>query len=700
MSTPFKTMLAAAVALLACVPALAGSEIALSSKLIGARIDAKTAGIISISNLSSGESHAVKSDNCRIETDRGPIDLGAARWTVTSTRRNSCSFVTDAGGIEVKRVYAIHPERGYFDRSLTLTNNSGSDVVLKHITGVDLQFAEPFISADFHTDNTTYANSVNVFLRAPRGTLCVGLKYPYFKSQSTITHTALVYEPNYRIKPGETLELPAMFCAACKRTGYKCRKQLDTIQPRILTKTQEIMDVAEVEAMQRVVGDYVTQEPLPAPGYVIALDAWWALNSLDTKMGEKEVQSYAGVVDKVKKAGCIDLLLPAACWIGLQQFGHESPEISAIGDDAVFPVNPYVRTVLDRIKSAGLLTACYCQGNISQVGYRADKPEWKIQPGSGYNCHANPAYEGWFFRLICNTIDTCGLSRFSWDYDWMLQHPVCNDTSHGHEPGNVEFAQYKNVTSTVQRLRKRYPNIQLCAFWGLKEGNPWSLKGISSQENLYENASPAYLPPDLSCADDQRFQHWYNHNYRFLPTYTNMAQINFKKDHKGNLYSVMSALSSSTHASMCDWVDFSSQEEADKIFGPLRYWKKWASGHYAYLSNCVDLFGQPCRKGGIDGTAHILGDRGFIFVFNPTAEAHWGSIPLNGLIGVEKGARYSLDEISTGNAKRMGVYGRGDQFQFQILPDSAMLIELKPSDEPLNKTSVPENVPVQQAFTW
>lgn len=694
------TVLSCAFALLASVASPASDQIVLRSDAITVTISTKTAGVVSIDNNASDESHPVRADSCRIETDGGVVDLGSAKWKTAAADRRSCTFVTQANGLYVTRVYTIYPGRGYFDRSLTVSNRGGSAVLLKRITDADLEFASSFLSADYHTDNTDYANSVNVFLRAPRGTLCVGLTYPYFTSHSTRTHASLSYEPNYRLKPGETLDLPTAFCAASERTGYKLRKQIDTIKPRILTTAQEIMDIAEAGAMQRVVEDYVRQEPLPAPGYVVALDAWWALNSLDRKMGEKEVESYNGVISKVKQAGCIDLLLPAACWIGIQQFAQESPEICGIGDDAVFPINPYVRTVVDRIKAAGLLTACYCQGNIPQGGgYRADKPEWKIEPGSGYNCHANPEYEDWFYRLISNTIDTCGLSRFSWDYNWMRERPVvCNNTRHGHEPGNVEFAQYRNVTSVVQRLRKRYPNIQLCAFWGLKEGNPWSLKGISSQENFYENHSAAYNPPDLSSADDLRFQHWYNHNYRFLPTYTNMAQINFAKEAKGNLYSILSCLSASTHASVCDWVQFDTQEEADKIFGPLRYWKKWASEHYSFLRDRVDLFGQPCRKDGIDGTAHILGDRGFIFIFNPTSGAHWGSIPLNELIGLEKGARYSLDEISTGQPKRMAVLSRGDALLFQIQPNSAMLVELKPARGPLSRTTAPQGVLVQQAF--
>ncbi len=195
---------------------------------------------------------------------------------------------------------------------------------------------------------------------------------------------------------------------------------------------------------------------------------------------------------------------------------------------------------------------------------------------------------------------------------------TCYGTNHGHEPGNCEFQQYLNVTGLIAELRRRYPNLIIEIYWGLKEAGTWGHRGLNSLENLYENNSPA--PPGMTAADDLRFQHWYNHNYRFLPTYLNLAHINFAKEANGALYSILSCLSASTHASTADWTDFTTDAEADEIYGVLRQWKAWASDHLDYLRDRIDLFGQPCREGGIDGTAHIIRDRGFIFAFNPWSE--------------------------------------------------------------------------------
>ena len=82
-----KVALVSALVLLACPAARADNQIVLKSDSICVTIDAKTARVVGIDNVSSGESHVVKSDGCRVETDSGVIDLGAAKWAFVSANR-------------------------------------------------------------------------------------------------------------------------------------------------------------------------------------------------------------------------------------------------------------------------------------------------------------------------------------------------------------------------------------------------------------------------------------------------------------------------------------------------------------------------------------------------------------------------------------------------------------------------------------
>ena len=680
--------------------------------------------IVKLSNRMTGKEYFVQKENCVIELKQAKIHLADITMDLIAQDDNSCVFVGRQGNLELTHQYNFPAGRDYFDRSLKIKNLSSSkSIVIHKVTSTSLCFAKPFESTLYHDDGLekiipgdlahhpgqevdgpiVYRGALNVFMRDTDGGVCLGLKYPYFKHELTDDSVSLFCETNYRLNPNETFELPDMFCGVYEKTGYTCRKKLHWA-PRVLARSQEEMDWGEVWAMQKILQDFLPEYKCPKPGYFLWLNSWWAEPDLRCKMGSAQVHAYRHLADKVKMSGCVDMLGTAPVWVGWSAYidTEPAPEIEAIGDDAIFPMNPHIQQFLDYTQSVGLDTFSFCEANGAIRNYRRDRPEWKLQPTEEpasrlkQNCQANDSYANWFYRLVCNVIDTCKLKGWAWDFHWIRRPMICHSHEHGHEPGNCEFQQYRNITDLIQKLRDRYSNHLLEVYWGLKEAGSWSHRGLNGLENLYENGEPA--PPGMTLADDLRFQHWHNHNYRFLPTYMNMAQINFNKEANGHVYSILSSLNASTHGSLTDWIDFDSQEEADTCFADLRRWKFWATDHIEYLQDRVDLFGQPCREGGIDGSSHIIEDRGFIFVFNPWSENKWGSIPLNDLIGLKTDQRCSLDEISTGQTIRLAVHNKGDDFIFSIAAKSAMLIELKPTSDDLISTQYPPDIEIQPAF--
>lgn len=710
---------------LACILVVAGLQcaafgteryITLHSKGIAISIDAGSGQITSIKNLHSKETYPVARDAFQLETDRGTISISDIPFKLSSSDNNSCTFTGTASGIEFTRRYSLLTERSYIDRKISIRNTLYTPVVIKTVADCCLEFSKSFDSVVYHDDNMNgapesgivYHTSINVFMRGKNGGLFAGIKYPYFKPVMEQDRVSLSYETNYRLKPGEVLDLPDMFCGAYKKTGFTCKKALHWT-PRIISTKQEEMDWGEVWAMQKLMADYLPEAPsVFSDHYYLLLNVWWANRNLQGAIGEKEAAAYCDLIDLVKKSRCLDPLLAGApVWMGWTGFLEPCSVIDAIGDDASFPGNPNIDEVASYAESGGVYMGGFCEPTAECRNYRSDRPDWDvIYPADikdirppwhrAGKCHANDEYENWSYRLLCNTIDKYDCKLWAWDYAWMRYPCLCQAVNHGHEPGNCEFQQFRNVTGVIQRLRERYPKLHLATFWAVKEAGPWALKGINYTENAYENASPS--PPGMSPGDDLRFQHWYNHNYRFLPTYMNLAQIYFSQPN-GHTYSILSALSASTGATLNDWISFSTDDEADRIFGQLRKWKAWATENKAYLKDRVDLFGQPCRQDGIDGTAHIIGDRGFIFVFNPWPDKHWGSIPLNEMIGLTKGKRFTLSEISTNAPRQLGIYKLGDEYVFSIEPKTAMLIELKTTKETACITTLPAGVRVQNAFS-
>jgi len=506
----------------------------LSTQGIIAKINDSSGRLVSVKNQLTGVTYIVTSDRLRITLGDGTVDLSKIATKRTVSSRTTSTFKCRSSGLEFLWTYNFPENRDYFDRSLSIKNISNHAILLKSVKDGELVFNTSFQSVSSHDDNmfgadsgsekytetaipVIYQTAVNVFMRDQRGGICAGLKYPYFKPEITRKSMGFYYETNYRIAPGETIELPTMFLGAFEKTGYTIRKELNW-KPRILSTKQEEMDLGEVRTMQQVMRDYLPEERLPGPGYFILLNSWWAKRDLQGKMGTTEAEAYRKLADNVKQSKCIDMMALAGPWVGWCEFIQPCPEIDAIGGDAEFPMNAAIRKVVSYAKSIDLPLASYCEPNAPERHYRKDRPDWKVQPEMNsskvliQNCHANNAYEDWFYRVICNAIDSGKLSGWAWDFNWIRRPAICYSKTHEHEPGNVEFQQYRNVTGLIEKLRNRYPNNLLEIYWGLKEAGPWALKWLNTQENNYENNSPA--PPGMTAADDLRFQHWFNHNYR------------------------------------------------------------------------------------------------------------------------------------------------------------------------------------------
>jgi len=711
-----------------------GKETPIRGKTFEVMVNGENGKIASVHNLLTGKTYKVIDDSCRLVFDKGIVDLSKVPMRLTGNNGGKLIFAGAASGVEISRVYSMSARRDYLDRELIIRNMTGGSLVLETVEDAALSFGEAFQSVHYHNDGmdgrgdvneftelagepTVYRGALNVFLRDNPGGLFVGIKYPYWRlvESNKKDQMELAYDVNYRLKSGETLELPAMFLGAYKNSGFVCRKDLHWHPPFLITQ-QEELDWAEVWAMRKVLRDYLPRYPGLASGYAVFVNCCWAYawdgacakdgayaREMRGALTEKTAANYCDVLDRAKLSGCIDAMATAQVWVGWTGYCDPCSELEAVKPDAIFPHNPWIDRLVDHAQKISMKLFSWCESNLTCRPFRNDRPDWKVQPSHDpakrlmQNCHANQEYEDWYYRLLCNVIDTCGLCGWAFDQHWIRRPMRCYDQTHGHQPGNCEFQQYRTATNLIHRLRERYPEGFFELYWGFKEAGSWAHRGLNSLENLYENGR--CIPPGLCRGDDLRFQAWYNHNYRFLPTYMNIAHINFTLDANGNLYSILSALQASTHGQLSEFPEFKTGAEADRIFKDLRYWKEWATKHMEYLEDCVDLFGQPCRSGGIDGSAHIIGDRGYIFVFNPwPGEDKWGSIPINELIGIEKGGRFALDEISSGTAKRMGVCEIGDNFLFPIAAKTAILIELKPASETVSRVEPPAGIQVQTAF--
>ncbi len=261
----------------------------------------------------------------------------------------------------------------------------------------------------------------------------------------------------------------------------------------------------------------------------------------------------------------------------------------------------------------------------------------------------------------------------------------CHDPRHGHRPGDNRYKEFKNIQAFKQKLRERYPTLCLEQYYGLKRGSIWMLDDLSSDENYYETTGP----------DNNRLQVWHNENSRFCPHYLNYTSI-FGHDYDSFCYSVISALASASYAQISRGYHALKADKRCRAF--LKKWRSWASEHIDYLLDrrCLfDCYGFTP----LDGSAHILGDRGFLFLFNTSDAPAVGRIPLNRLIGLDSANEQRMAlEVLYPEERFLGTAAYGDSILLTVPPHAACLYRLSPTEATAPMPAIDPDLTIVDAF--
>jgi hypothetical protein len=92
-----------------------------------------------------------------------------------------------------------------------------------------------------------------------------------------------------------------------------------------------------------------------------------------------------------------------------------------------------------------------------------------------------------------------------------------------------------------------------------------------------------------------------------------------------------------------------------------------------YMSVYQHILDYPDGKS-VDGEWHIIGNKGFIILFNPASEPRKAAIPLDEPELELKGAIKLTDRSQPGSPADLGTVNVGDKVEVEIAPSSAKLI--------------------------
>ena len=158
-------------------------------------------------------------------------------------------------------------------------------------------------------------------------------------------------------------------------------------------------------------------------------------------------------------------------------------------------------------------------------------------------------------------------------------------------------------------------------------------------------------------------------------------------DYLGWRYSVLSSIGTAPFNHVVDLLPARDETEF-KHFRPedqqwLRQWMDWTDAHRATLHHLRPIIGPPVL-GRVDGTAAIVGDRGFVFLFNPNYRALDAQFALDASIGLTEGDGFVLRELYPCPGRLLGkpqagLWRRGDKVSLPIKGPQAVVVEVVPA---------------------
>jgi hypothetical protein len=157
-------------------------------------------------------------------------------------------------------------------------------------------------------------------------------------------------------------------------------------------------------------------------------------------------------------------------------------------------------------------------------------------------------------------------------------------------------------------------------------------------------------------------------------------------DYLGFKYSVLSSIATGSWNNVMDMIpgrdsaEFEHFSAVDKSW--IRNWLRWTVDHKDVLMHTRTILGQP-TMGRADGTAAIVGNRGYVFLFNPNYKTLKAEVKWDGSTGLAEGAEFLLREVYPREGRLVGkpgsgVWRYGDVLSQPLEGTSVVVLELVP----------------------
>jgi hypothetical protein len=312
-------------------------------------------------------------------------------------------------------------------------------------------------------------------------------------------------------------------------------------------------------------------------------------------------------------------------------WGGETAQMNTLEADDKYTPGPLVRRFLEHAQKVGVKVVMWSSMNNTHAWgggkpFRADKPEWRMTPLWNANCMGCKPFLEWLVRINLDGMATGYYKSWVMDGDFFggggwyttIVPVKCPSDKHAHLPGDSNYACQKDLERLTASVRERYPDTYIFMCRPPMDLGIWSLRYVDVCFTLLESGTGR----NLAAGDQIRTWSRVRVHRDFFPHYMDQPLLfpsreggpgvsrDWPSEHLG--YIMLSALSSSPNQL---YYLPTKSGIPDKDKAEIRKWLDWGRKNVEYLKVRKDLPDWPAA-GKVDGSAHIVGVRGLVFLFN------------------------------------------------------------------------------------
>jgi hypothetical protein len=478
------------------------------------------------------------------------------------------------------------------------------------------------------------------------------------------------------------------------------------------------LDAAEVDTFTDLVRAFLLYRPTNPLNIMVG----WCANDYQIDIAKPEGSAeYKRIVDIAAQVGAEHVLFAPAnsalsrrsmsrddwkweyvLWLGLGQkirSGEWDPATGAIPES--------VKEMLDYARSKNLGLVAY----VYPVMPFEAAHDWLLGDGGKRANLGVHDFQDWLIQALEKFLRHTGISGYAFDHTFLAYD------------GASKYAQWWGWRRVMETLRRDIPDIVIDGRQAYQQYGPWTwLAGSYPHPTSTDEQPESFVSfPDLKLdrvsADRERYTAYRYRQYEFAPseivpgfithqtgrnddtghmpsrtTESDEVLLPFRRrdwDYLGWRYSLLSSIAVAGWNNVIDMIpardpeEFRNFSEEDRTW--FLHWIDWTDANKEYLRNTRPILGQPAL-GKVDGTAGVVRDRGFVFLFNPNGRRMEASFTLDDSIGLARRGKYVLRELYPLEGRLIGkagtgVWSWGDGVSRELDGGSALVIGIEP-DEP------------------